>query len=298
MPVSPFHLFLLFATALVAGAINSVAGGGTLLTFPALLAAGIPSVAANATSTVVLVPGSVSAYWGYRGEMGRSRRDLLTMALPSLLGGALGAWLAVKAGNALFDRLVPWLIFSATFLFLAQGPVRRWLDGRRLDGRREEGSPPVPIPGSQKEQPIPKTKGMAFPNPALQNWGGRASAPPLLGAGGLIFQFFVAVYGGFFGAGIGILMLAALGFLGQTNIHRMNGLKNFAAICINGVGAATFIFFGQVHWPLAALMAAGAVVGGFGGAGLARRVGQTNVRRFVVAIGLLFGAYTLWKQFV
>ena len=264
MPVSHFHLSLLFVTALIAGAINSVAGGGTLLTFPALLAAGVPSVAANATSTVALVPGSISAYWGYRGEMGRSRHALARLALPSLLGGALGAWLAVKAGNALFDHLVPWLIFSATFLFLAQEPVRRWLDGRRHSPGAESGG----LPGESH-----------------------------FGPGALLFQFFVAVYGGFFGAGIGILMLAALGFLGQTNIHRMNGLKNFAAICINGVGAATFILFGRVHWPLALLMATGAIIGGFGGAGLARRVGQTNVRRLVVAIGLLFGAYTLWKQF-
>ncbi len=280
MPVTPFHLLLLFATALIAGAINSVAGGGTLLTFPALLAAGIPAVAANATSTVALVPGSVTAYWGYRGEMGRSRgemgrsrRELAALALPSLLGGALGAWLAVKAGNALFDHLVPWLILTATFLFLVQDPVRRWLDKKSHSACTEEpeefapSSPPLKSPGT------------------------------FSGPGALIFQFFVAVYGGFFGAGIGILMLAALGFLGQTNIHRMNGLKNFAAICINGVGAATFIFFGRVDWPLALVMAAGAIIGGFGGAGLARRVGQNNVRRMVVAIGLLFGAYTLWKQF-
>ena len=260
MHVSLLHLALLFLAALAAGAINSVAGGGTLLTFPALLAAGIPSVAANATSTVALVPGSISAYWGYREEIGRSRRDLLLLAVPSVLGGALGAFLAVRAGDALFGHLVPWLILGATFLFLIQDPVRRWLDSKQ----------------SSRLNPV---QGRSF------------------GLGGMIFQFFVAVYGGFFGAGIGILMLAALGFLGQTNIHRMNGLKNFAAICINGVGAATFIFFGRVHWPLAALMAVGAVLGGFGGAGLARRVGQTNVRHAVVTIGLTFGVYTLWKQF-
>lgn len=257
MHVSLLHLSLLFLAALAAGAINSVAGGGTLLTFPALLAAGIPSIAANATNTAALVPGSVSAYWGYRGEIGRSRGDLWMLTAPSLLGGGLGALLAIRVGNALFDHLVPWLILGATFLFLLQDPVRKWLDRRRLDTR-----------------------------------------PRSLGAGGLFFQFFVAVYGGFFGAGIGILMLAALGFLGQTNIHRMNGLKNFAAICINGAAAATFILAGRVHLPLAAMMAVGAVLGGFGGAGLARRVGEANVRRVVVAVGLLFGIYSLWKQFV
>ena len=261
MQASLLHLALLFLAALIAGAINSVAGGGTLLTFPALLAVGIPSVAANATSTVALVPGSISAYWSYREEIGRSRRDLLLLAVPSVLGGVLGAFLAVKAGNALFGHLVPWLILGATFLFLIQDPVRRWLS-------------------SKQSSTLNPVQGRNF------------------GPGGMVFQFFVAIYGGFFGAGIGILMLAALGFLGQTNIHRMNGLKNFAAICINGVGAATFIFFGRVHWPLAAVMAVGAVIGGFGGAGLARRIGQANVRRTVVAIGLTFGAYTLWKQFV
>jgi len=112
----------------------------------------------------------------------------------------------------------------------------------------------------------------------------------------MVFQFFVAIYGGFFGAGIGILMLAALGFLGQTNIHRMNGLKNFAAVCINGVGALTFVLYRRVDWRLAALMAVAAVLGGWGGAGLARRIGQANVRRIVIAIGLGFGVYTLLGQ--
>jgi uncharacterized membrane protein YfcA len=265
MPIGPLHLLLLLAAAFAAGAINSVAGGGTLLTFPALLAVLGPNPAgpilANGTSTVALVPGSLSAFWGFRGELGGGpRRGLWEMAAPSLLGGALGAYLATHINAAVFGRLVPWLIFGATFLFLIQDSVRRWV------GRKE--APPAPNPGGARP----------------------------LGPGGMLFQLFVAVYGGFFGAGIGILMLAALGFLGQTNIHRMNGLKNFAAVCINGVGALTFIVYRRVDWELAGLMAVAAVAGGWGGAGLARRVGQANVRRLVVAIGLLFGAYTLYGQ--
>jgi len=250
------HYIVLFAAALAAGAINSVAGGGTLLSFPALLAVGVGPVAANATSTVALVPGSVSAFWGYRAEMTDARDDLRRWAVPSLLGGALGAWLAVHIGDKAFSRLVPYLILSATGLFLLQGPLRVWL-GRRSAAA---GQPPARF---------------------------------YVGAG--IFQFIVAVYGGFFGAGVGILMLAAMGILGLTNIYRMNGLKNFAAICINGVAALTFVFSGKVHWDLALLMMAAAIVGGWAGAGLARRVGQQNVRRAVVVIGLAMGVYTLLR---
>ena len=200
MPVHPLQLLLLFAAAFAAGAINSVAGGGTLLTFPALLAVLGPmpngAIIANGTSTVALVPGSLSAFWGYRNELGGDRRGLWAMAGPSLLGGAVGAYLATHVSSALFGRLVPWLIFAATFLFLIQDWVRRRI------------SPPDTAEPTR----------------------------PTLPLGAVVFQFFVAVYGGFFGAGIGILMLAALGFLGQTNIHRMNALKNFAAVCINGWG--------------------------------------------------------------
>jgi len=261
LSMPPLHLALLLLAALAAGAINSVAGGGTLLTFPVLLSVlgNVPNgpVIANGTSTVALVPGSMSAFWGYRGEVAGQKRSLWEMAVPSLLGGALGAYLATHVSSAIFSRLVPWLIFGATFLFLIQDPVRRWIGRGTSD---------------------------------------RDATPKPLGVGGMVFQFFVAVYGGFFGAGIGILMLAALGFLGQTNIHRMNGLKNFAAVCINGVGAITFIVYKRVDWPLALLMMAMAILGGYGGAGLAKRVGQANVRRFVIAIGLVFGAYTLYGQ--
>jgi len=284
VPVSPLHLLALFAAAFAAGTINSVAGGGTLLTFPALLAvlAGTPGgpIIANGTSTVALVPGSFSAFRGYRGDLGGARRLLWTMAVPSLLGGAVGAYLATHISSDLFKRLVPWLIFAATFLFLIQDWVRQRLVKAPFSaGAEEEG----------REWP-PR-----LPTPPEGRAGG-PSSPAGLPAGAMVFQFFVAVYGGFFGAGIGILMLAALGFLGQTNIHRMNGLKNFAAVCINGVGALTFILYRRVDWRLAALMAVAAVLGGWGGAGLARRLGQANVRRTVIAIGLGFGVYTLLGQ--
>jgi uncharacterized membrane protein YfcA len=262
LSVPPLQLALLLLAAFAAGAINSVAGGGTLLTFPVLLSVlgNVPNgpVIANGTSTVALVPGSLSAFWGYRNEVAGQKRSLWEMAVPSLLGGAIGAYLATHVSSAIFSHLVPWLIFGATFLFLIQDPVRRWI------GRGSGDSD--------------------------------ADAPKPLGIGGMIFQFFVAVYGGFFGAGIGILMLAALGFLGQTNIHRMNGLKNFASICINGVGALTFIVYRRVDWTLALLMMVMAIAGGYGGAGLAKRVGQANVRRFVIAVGVIFGAYTLYGQ--
>lgn len=259
LSVPPLHLALLLLAAFAAGAINSVAGGGTLLTFPALLSVLGPggAVIANGTSTVALVPGSLSAFWGYRSEVAGQKRSLWEMAVPSVLGGALGAVLANTVKPALFGHLVPWLIFGATFLFLVQDPVRRWI-GREAQSDTAEVRP--------------------------------------LGAYGMIFQFFVAVYGGFFGAGIGIVMLAALGFLGQTNIHRMNGLKNFAAVCINGVAALTFIAARNVDWTLALLMMALAVTGGFAGAGLAQKAGQANVRRLVIFIGLAFGAYTLYGQ--
>ena len=239
------------------------------------------SIIANGTSTVALVPGSLSAVGGYRREMTSSRPLLWQMGLPSLLGGALGAYLATHVSAALFSRLVPWLIFAATFLFLIQDSVRKWAGGKE--------APPAPNSGGTGgKDPASSESG----SPELGRGGLSSSLGPL----GMSFQFLVAIYGGFFGAGIGILMLAALGFLGQTNIHRMNGLKNFAAVCINGVGALTFIFYRRVDWELAGLMAVGAILGGYGGAGLARRIGQANVRRVVIGIGLTFGIYTLLGQ--
>ena len=256
-PAAVIHL-MLFGAAFLAGAVNSIAGGGTLLTFPALISAGLPAVTANGTSTVALVPGSLSAFWGYRSEVRGERRLLLAMALPSLIGGTLGALAAHRVGDAAFAKLAPLLVLGATALFMAQEPLRRW--------SRAEGA------GHRR---------------------GRTQLGAIAG-----FQLLVALYGGFFGAGIGILMLAALGVLGLTDIHRMNGLKNLAAVCINGLAAITFAVAGRVEWALAGVMMVGGVAGGYSGAGLAQRLGQRTVRRLVIGIGFVISAYLFLRLLV
>lgn len=253
------QLIALFCVAVVAGAVNSVAGGGTLLTFPALVWIGqLPEILANATSTVALWPGQLGSLWGYRRHLGQSRRALGRLAVPSLLGGLAGACLLMQTDNATFRAVVPWLILLATVLFMLQGPLARWQQRTRC---------PIPSPETEPRSAL-------SPRPA--RW-----------AAVMLFQFGIAVYGGYFGAGIGILMLAALGYLGLNNIHQMNGLKNINNLCINAVAAALFMVGGLVDWPRAAWMAAGAIAGGYAGAAIAQRIGQNNVRRLVVLTGLV-----------
>ena len=253
-----FTALYLFAAAFCAGVVNSIAGGGTLLTFPALLSAGVAPVTANATSTMALVPGSMSAFWGYRNEIRGEGRLLAAMAVPSLIGGIVGAVTADRVGDATFAKLAPLLVLGATVLFMAQDPIRRW--AARL------------TPAGQGDR-----RGLEHLAPVAA------------------FQLMVALYGGFFGAGIGILMLASLGLLGLTDIHRMNGLKNLAAVCINGLAAITFTLAGRVDWPHALVMMAGGILGGFAGAGMAMRLGQAIVRRLVIAIGLTISAVLIGR---
>ena len=242
--MTPTHAALAFAAAFAAGAINSVAGGGTLVSFPTLVWLGLPGVTANATSTVAIWPGSLAGMAGYRREMRGAARRMLVLAAPSLAGGLLGALLLARTPPGVFERIVPYLILFATLLFMLQESLQR----RFVTAR----------PGHDSTR-----------------W--------LLGAS--VFQFGVALYGGYFGAGIGILMLAALGILGLTDVHQMNGLKNFFAACINGVAAVYFAVSGMVDWPFVLVMAAGAMSGGYLCAGVARRLGRTAVRRVVVGIG-------------
>lgn len=254
--MSPAILPLLaFLAALVGGVMNSMAGGGTLVTFPAIVALGLSPLVANATSTVGLWPGAVGSMWGYRSELIGAKPWVIRLTLPSLLGGAAGALLLLGTGEARFAQIVPFLVLGATVLFMLQGPLLRRL------GRPE------------------------------------ADAAPNRMSGALFFsaQFGVGVYGGYFGAGIGILMLATLEWMGQRNIHRMNGLKNWGGLCINVVAAGMFIASGIVDWPVALAMAAGGLVGGYSGSRLAQRVGQTVVRRAVIGIGLASFVWLLFR---
>jgi len=238
---------------------NSFAGGGTLLTFPALVALGIPPINANATSTVALWPGSLGSMWGYRGELNGSRPWAVGFAIPSLLGGGVGAYLLLRTPPEQFSDIVPWLVLGATVLFMVQRPVMRWMQHRK--------------PTAQSPEPTAdETLTNRWPPPSI-----------------LVYQFLVAIYGGYFGAGVGILMLAALGFMGLTNIHRMNGLKNWGGLCMNGVAAVMFAFSSLVNWQVALSMAIGAVAGGYIGSRTAQRVPQELVRATIVAIGLISG---------
>jgi uncharacterized protein len=266
------QLALVVLAALIGGAMNSIAGGGTLLTFPALIALGIPPINANATSTVALLPGSIGSVWGYRDVLKGSGRWALGFAIPSILGGALGAWLLLRTPPDRFSAIVPWLVLGATTLFILQRPVMRRLRARR-------GHPSALGRGHPAESRVPGSEDSLTAHP-----------PPL---SILVYQFLVAIYGGYFGAGVGILMLAALGFMGLTNIHRMNGLKNWSGICMNAVAAAMFAFSSLVDWPVALAMAIGAAAGGYLGSRTAQRVSQELVRGSVIAIGLISGLLLL-----
>lgn len=246
---------IMLCAAFMAGAINAIAGGGTLITFPVLIWLGLDPKVANATSTVALWPGLFGGLFRYRGELENSSPMLIRLGLTSVIGGSVGALLLTSTPSPVFARLVPFLILFATILFMSQGVVNRRL---RL--------------GSLEDQPT-----------------------RLWWTGAMIFQFFSAMYGGYFGAGNGILMLAALGLLGLHELHRANGVKNFLGICINSTAVLIFALSGLVVWPEALVMACGALAGGYLGASMAVRVGQVWVRRGIVVIGWIIFVIMIWQ---
>lgn len=244
----------------VAGMMNSIAGGGTLVTFPALIVSGIPSISANATSTIALLPGTLGSTIGYRATIPKVVHWLKLFAPVSLIGGLIGGILLVQTPSRTFDSLVPFLILFATILFMGQSLVTRLLGSSIA---RRGGGPPS------------------------RTW--------IIGA--VIFQFAVAIYGGYFGAGIGILMLASLGLLGFDNVHEMNTLKVILGFLINVVAAVYFVMSGLVHWSSAGIMAAGTLAGGYFGAHLAQKIPQRSVRGLITAIGLCISAVMFYRQF-
>ncbi|WP_437769140.1 sulfite exporter TauE/SafE family protein [Sorangium sp. So ce281] len=255
---------LLAGGAAVAGAINAVAGGGTLVSFPAAIAAGLPPLAANATNAVALTPASLASAWAYRRELSRDYRVLGVLFLPSLLGGVVGSALLLVTPQRVFDAAVPGLVLVATLLLLWQN----------LRPAKPSAAPSSAADAGAERFALPSRPWLVF-----------------------LLQFLVSVYGGYFGAGIGIMMLALLSsFAGDVDIHRLNGIKTVLASLINGVAALAFLFAGAVDAVATPIMMAAAVVGSLAGAVVARRIEPRKVRWFVVALGLTLTAKLAWDR--
>lgn len=236
------RMVLLMIAAFLGGALNAAAGGGTFLTLPALMLVGVPPVAANATSNLVLLPGYFASTWGFREELRGGNTGILAwMSLVSLIGGAVGAVLLLLTSNHAFRIVVPWLMLLATLLF-ASGP-------RLMD--RLHGNKPV------------------------------SRFPMLTGV------FLVSIYGGYFNGGLGIVLLALLGLLGYTDINVMNGIKNLLSAILTAVAVALYAWGGTLVWSRGISMMFAAILGGYAGARLARRLPARGLRYGVVAIGLV-----------
>jgi uncharacterized membrane protein YfcA len=244
---------LLFVAAILGGTLNSVAGGGSFIGFPALIFTGVPPINANATNTVALWPGSVASMRAYRKELAEQDRTLLlVLGGTSLVGGVLGALLLLRTPQSTFTLLIPYLLLLATLLFTFSKPITSFL--RKYIPRQE------------------KLSWLALLVVAFS-------------------QIIIAIYGGYFGGGIGILMLATLGMMGMENINEMNAVKTLLQASINGVAVITFIIAGAVVWPQAILMIVGAIIGGYGGAYFARQIDQRWVRLFVILVGFSMTLY-------
>ncbi|HEV2350057.1 MAG TPA: sulfite exporter TauE/SafE family protein [Terriglobia bacterium] len=245
---------LLFLAAMLAGTMNSVAGGGSFVSFPTLIFAGVLPIPANATSTVALWPGSVASISAYWKKLPRSNRLLLPLTIVSIAGGLLGALILLHTPQQTFMQLVPYLFLAATLLFTF---------GKKISGK-------------------------------LSGLVGNSGPPSWLTMmGAALVQLLIAVYGGFFGGGIGIMMLALLAMVRMEDIHSMNAVKSLLAAAINGAAVVTFIVAGAVRWPQALIMIVGAISGGYGGAHLAQKLNPKLVRGFVIAVGFSMTAYFL-----
>lgn len=252
--------WIVLAAGFLAAVMNSVAGGGTMLTFPALLAAGLPGVLANTTSTVALFIGMPGSVWAFRKKIAEVKYWMLPLGSASLLGGLAGGWLLLRLPSSLFDAVVPWLLLFATSLFVLNRPIQGWLARRRGSRLAPEASHP-------------------------KSWG-------------IVFQGIVALYGGYFGAGIGIMMLAGLSLLGLREINRMNALKSLLGLLCNAASVVYFIAKGSVDWRLAGFLIAGSVPGYFLGSHFAQRIPAAAVRSIVAVIGLGIASYLLWQRFL
>jgi uncharacterized membrane protein YfcA len=258
--MTPADIALMGAGGFAAGAVNAVAGGGTFFSFPALLAAGLPPVVANASNSVALWPGSLAGAWAYRQELAAYKRYLLPMGAASLLGGIVGGLLLLAAGDARFSALIPWLLAFATALFAFSPQLSAVLKRHR-------------------------------PARPARSDGDYGSGTPA----GWLVQLLVSIYGGFFGAGMGILTMASLAMGGHEDVQHINALKNLLSAINYSVTALTFSVAGAVSWPQTLVMLLAASAGGYGGARVARRIRGPWLRRMVIAVGSALTLYYFYK---
>ncbi len=261
MTLGGMHLhdvLVLFSVAVVAGAINSVAGGGSFLSFPALVLTGIPPIQANATNTMALWPGTVASVGAYRRELqGDKLKTLVPLVITATIGSIAGALILLHTPQATFLRLIPYLLAAATIIFASSRSVTQFVRSRA---------------------------------------GHVSSHKSLAVLWSAMLQLVIAVYIGFFGAGAGILMLALLGLMGMENIHTMNAFKTVLATVGNGVAIVAFVRAGAIMWPQAILMLVGAAIGGYYGAHFAQKMDPKHVRWMVIAVGAGMSAYFFVKQ--
>jgi uncharacterized protein len=255
--ISPSDTVLLAVAGLLAGVMNAVAGGGTFLTFPALVFTGIPSVPANQTSTIAVFPGQLASFWAYRNILAAQTRTVMVLGVTSLLGGALGAIILLNTSTPAFDRLVPWLLLGATLMFAFGNHLRRYLGLRLVSASGEIG------------------------------WEALGKAAFL--------QLIIGIYGGFYGAGAGILELAILDMLGLENIHLANALKVILTAAFNILAVVIFLAVGKIYWVAALIVGATAIIGGYGGAWVAQKLPPVWVRGFVIVVGATMTIYFFFR---
>ncbi len=256
-PIAPptltyLHSFLLFTTSFIAGGLNAVAGGGSFITFPALIFIGVSPITANATNTTAMWVASFASVGAYRRDFEVERRTLIILSIASIVGGGLGSIALLYISPDVFQKLIPYLLLLATGVFIFGEPLKQWL------------------------QSLAKT---AEFNPLYL----------------VIAQLVISIYGGFFGAGAGILMLAALTFFGFKDMHSMNALKAFLGTCLNGIAVILFIFAGLITWPQAILMSVGGSLGGYVIAHFARRIPPQMIHRLVSIVAVSMTTYFFIK---
>ncbi len=247
-----FELVILFLAGFFGGVLNSIAGGGSFITFPALIFVGIPPITANATNTFASCAGYMSGTYAFRIEIAQHKDQLVRIIILSLLGGILGAWLLLQTPEAVFEEAIPWLLLFATVLFIFGGNINAGL--KKLASRHRHAS----------------------------SIGGVLLSLLLLG---------VATYGGFFNAGLGIITLSYLALAGYTNINAMNGVKLLVSSAVSLIAIVLFIYNDVIAWYEGTIVLCGTLAGGYGAAHLSRRLPQKHVRNFVIVASIAITMY-------